>query len=446
MPVLLFTLAISLAAAFLFGLAPAVQTARIDLAAALKSAARGASGVFREARIRNIFVVAEVALAMILLVGASLVIRTLLQLEQVQVGTQPDRVLTMVIPLPDRRYPTREARDAFFLQLLDRAREVPGLTNVALNTFVHPFVYFGSRIAVPGSSVRTKTNVVMISQISSGYPEMVNLKLLRGRLITPDDVRGARPVAVVNEKFAKFYFPRGEVIGETVELTGLKDSPEKLTNDSFQITGIVSDLNNAGLTREVRPEVYIPFTAGGYVSLSAMLLASANVPVTTLIKPIEAQLHSLDPDQPVMQVRTMRQLLDEGGYAEPRFSVFLFGIFASLGVFLAALGIYAIINHSVLRQTREIGVRMALGAQRAGILKMIFGSGAKLLLIGIAIGLVGSLSVTRLLRNMIWGVSPFDPLSFAAVIILLFVIGGLACARPALRASRIDPMKALHYE
>jgi predicted permease len=445
MPVLLFSLAISLAAAFLFGLAPTLQTARVDVADALKSAGRGVSGVFREGRIRNIFVVAEVALAMILLVGASLAIRTLLQLEQLQSGAQPEHVLTMVVPLPERRYSSREARNTFFLQLLDRSRGIPGLRDAALNTSVHPFVFFGARVTAPGSQVQSKTRAV-VSQISSGYPEMVGLRLQQGRLLTPEDVRGARTVAVVNERFAKFYFPNTSTIGQTVKLDDVLQPPAQLANNVFEIVGVVNDRQNVGLRREIRPEVYIPFTATGYLGMSATLLATASVPVTSLTKSIEDQIHAIDPDQPVMEVRTMRQLLDARGYSEPRFSVFLFGVFASLGLILATLGIYAVINYSVVRQTQQIGVRMALGATRSNILKMIVQAGAKLLVIGVALGLLGSLSLTHFLRGMIWGVSPFDPVSFLVVILMLFVIGLLACIRPALRASRLDPMKALRYE
>ena len=220
LPVLFFTLLVSITAAFLLGLAPALQAGRVDVTSALKSAGRGVSGVFGESRIRNVFVIAEVALAMILLVAATLVGRTLLRLEQVQVGTRPENVLTMAIPLPDRRYPTREARNAFFFQLLDRARAIPGLKDVALNQSVHPFVYFGSDVVVPGSSVQSKRGAV-VSQISDGYPGMVNLKLLQGRLLSADDVRGAKQFAVVNDAFAKLFFPRGGVIAETVRLPSL---------------------------------------------------------------------------------------------------------------------------------------------------------------------------------------------------------------------------------
>ncbi len=445
LPVLLFTLVISLGAAFLFGLAPAFQAGRSDLTGALKSSGRGVSGAFRESRIRNIFIVAEVALAMVLLVSASLMIRTLLHLERVQVGAKPENVLTMTIPLSERRYPTREARNNFYLQLLDRARQTPGLSEVSLNQSVHPFVYFGTFALVPGGNSKAKTPVV-VSQISAQYPRMVNTRLLQGRLLTDSDIRGARRLAVVNQKFASFFFPQHDALGKSVQLLEFHPPPDPAPNENFEIVGVVSDLPNVGLTRETRPELYVPFTTSGYQELSATLLARGVVPPHSLIRPLEAQIHAIDPDQPVMEVRTLREWLDLRGYSEPRFAVFLFGIFAALGLSLAALGVYAVINYSVLRQTQEIGVRMALGAQRSSVLRMVVGSGAKLLAFGAILGVVGTVSVSHFLRSMISGVSPFDPISFIAVILVLFAIGLLACVRPALRAAQIDPMVALRYE
>jgi putative ABC transport system permease protein len=390
-------------------------------------------------------VVAQVALAIVLLVAASLVLRTLLRLEQVQVGLQPERVLTMAIPLPERRYPTREARNAFFRQLLERVRAIPGLQQVAVNQSVHPFVYFGAGATVPGSTVRGKTRVV-VSQISSAYPALANLHLLQGRFLTPDDVNAAKNIAVVNEKFAKFYFAGKSPMGASVILSNLLMPPARLANDTFEIVGVASDAPNVGLRRETLPEVYIPFTATGYVGMSPTLLASGSMPATSLIKPIEDQLHTLDPDQPAMEVRTLRQLLDAWGYSEPRFSVFLFSVFAALGLALSALGVYAVMNYSVIRRTQEIGVRIALGAQRSNIHNMVVSSGAKILGIGVAAGLAASIGLNRVIGTMIWGVSPFDPLSFAAVIGIVFLIGLLACVRPALVASHLDPIVALRQE
>lgn len=444
-PVLLFTLAVSLMAAFLFGLAPALQASRANLADVLKSAGRGMSSAFGEGRLRNGLVAAQVALAIILLVAASLVLKTLLRVEQVQIGSRPERILTMSIPLPERRYPTRDSRNAFFRQLIERVQAIPGVDTVAVNESVHPFVYFGGAAVVPGSAVREKGRVV-VSQISSEYPELTNLHLRQGRFLTPADVNGGKNVAVVNEKFSKFYFAGKSPIGEVVKLSNLLIPPARLTNDTFEIVGVTSDAINVGLQRETLPEVFIPFTVTGYLGISPTLLASGKVPPLSLVKPIEDKVHDLDRDQPVMEVRTLRQLLDAWGYSEPRFSVFLFSIFAILGLTLSALGLYAVMNYSVIRRTQEIGLRMALGAQRSNIHQMVVGSGVKLLGIGAGAGLLASISLNRLIGTMLWGVSPFDPLSFAAVIGIVFVIGLLACLRPALRASHLDPTVALRQE
>ncbi len=445
-PVLLFTLAISLAAAFLFGLAPALQASRTDFAAVLKRAGRGVSGAFREARLRNAFVIAEVALAMILLVGASLVIRTLLKLEQLPFGADPDRILTMSLPLPAQRYDTVAKRNAFFNQLMERVQAIPGVTSIALNTYIHPFANFGSDLTVSGSGVHDRNGAV-VSEISSGYPDLLGIRLIQGRAITADDVHAGRRVALVNAKLSAHYFPTGTALGASVQLTDLTAPPLNLTAPSFQVVGIVADTRNVGLRRDIYPEVFIPFTATGLLGAGgAALLVSASVPVATLVNPIEAQLHAIDPDQPVMDVLSLRDMLDAWGFSEPRFSVFLFGIFAGLGLLLAVLGIYAVINYSVVRQTQEIGVRMALGAQPGAILGMVLRSGAKLLAMGTLAGLIGSLSLARFTESMIWGVSSFDPVSFAAVIVILTATGLIACVVPAFRASRVDPMLALRDE
>ena len=442
---LLFTLLISLASALLFGLAPAFQAGRSNVSAALKAGGRGMSGLFGETRLRNFFVVAEVALSMVLLVSASLVIRTLLHLERLPVGAQPEKVITMTIPLSDRAYATKEARNNFCLRLLEKARQIPGLTEVGLSDFLHPFVYFETAVAAPGHPANSSARSV-VSEVSSDYTKLVNVHLLQGRRLSPADVEGARRVAMVNQKFAATFFPRGDSVGQSVHLKELHPPSDPVAEETVTIVGVLSDIPNEGLGEKVQPEVYVPFTLTGYRGLSVILMARSALSPVSLIKPLEAAIHKLDPDQPVMEIRTYREWLDLRGYAEPKFSVFLFGVFAGLGLVLTALGIYAVTNYSVLRRTQEIGLRMALGAQRGGILSMVVGSGARLIALGVAIGLAASFATAGLLKGMLSGVSPFDPLSFCAVVALLFSIGLAACLRPALRAARIDPMQALQYE
>ncbi|HEX4165110.1 MAG TPA: ABC transporter permease, partial [Bryobacteraceae bacterium] len=300
-------------------------------------------------------------------------------------------------------------------------------------------------ISAPGQPGNANTPV-LVSQISSAYPKLVNTHLLQGRLLTQADIEGRRRVVMVNRKFASTFFPKGDALGQNVRIKELHPPSSPSPGETVTIIGVLSDLPNEGLGEKVQPETYVPFTLTGFQSMSAILLARSALSPTSLVKPLEEQIHKLDPDQPVMEIRTYREWLDLRGYSAPKFSVFLFSVFAALGLLLASLGIYAVMNYSVLRQTQEIGLRMALGAQRSRILSMIVASGTKIIAFGVALGLLASLASTTLLRGMLSGVSPFDPLSFMAVVLLLFLIGLVACLRPAWRAARIDPMRALHYE
>jgi len=447
-PVLLFTLALSLFTALLFGLAPAIQAARTDVAGALRSSGRGLAGSLREGRLRKILVAAEVSLGMLLLIGASLVLRTLLKLEDVKLGYDPDAVLSMQIPLPERHYPTIEARDRFLSNILDRIRSVPAIEQIGMNTFVHPFANWGMRIEVPGSTAHQQRPVVF-SQINASYPTVLHIPLKQGRFFTTQEVELRRHIALVNEKLARTYFNDAtRAIGHVMQFPELKGEPMKIADDSFTIVGVVADLRNVGLERDIYPEVYVPYTVTGYMEefIHPTLLITAHVPPQTLATAITQQIHAVDPEQPVMQVQTVQKLLDDDGFAEPRFSVFLFSVFAALGLTLCVVGIYGVVNYSVSRQMPALGVRLALGAGRSNIVSLIFADALRLILSGIIVGVIASLIATRWLSSLIWGVSPSDPLSFAVVVLILLTAGLAACLRPAWRASHIDPMLVLRHE
>jgi putative ABC transport system permease protein len=444
---LLFALALSLLTALLFGLAPAFQAAHTELAGTLRSSGRGFAGSLREGRLRKILVAAEVSLAMLLLVGASLVLRTLLKLQDIDLGYHPNSVLSMQIPVPESHYSSVEARNHFLSVILDRIRALPGVKEIALNTFVHPFANWGMRVEVPGSSVHQQRPAIL-SQINSDYPSVLHIPLKRGRFFTSQEVDLQRHVALVNETFARTYFKTAEAVGHPLRLPELKDEPIKIADDSFTIIGIVSDLRNVGLERQIYPEVYVPYTVTGFMEafIHPMILITAHVPPQNLTNAIKQQIHDVDPDQPVMQVQTVQKLLDDEGFAEPRFSVFLFSVFAGLGLTLSAIGIYGVVNYSVSRQMQELGVRVALGAARKNIIGIVFKEALRLLLAGVFAGLVCGLIATRWLTSLIWGVSPSDPLSFIAVALVLLSAGLAACVRPAWRASHVDPMVVLRYE
>jgi len=243
-------------------------------------------------------------------------------------------------------------------------------------------------------------------------------------------------VAVVNESFVKRYFPTSEPLGRLVKVSRLRQQP-------FQIVAVVQDTRNNQLIREVWPEIYVPYTVTGLADRLAVLTSG---PPAALAQAIRAQVYSVDKDQPVTEVRTMDAILNEYVFAEPRFNLVLFSVFAALGLTLAVIGVYGVMSHSVVQQIQEIGVRLALGAQLRDIAGMVVWRGLRLLLLGIALGLAASFASTRLLARQIWNVSPVDPLSFTAVSTLLLLVGLLACYWPARRASRVDPMTALRYE
>ena len=446
-PVLLFTLALSLFTALLFGLAPAIQAARTDIVGALRSSGRGLAGSLHEGRLRKILVAAEVSLAMLLLIGASLVLRTLLKLQDVNLGYHPEAVLSMQIPLPERHYPTIEARDRFLSNILYRIHSLPAIEQIALNTFVHPFANWGMQVEVPGSTVHQRRPVVF-SQINDSYPAVLHIPLKQGRFFTRQEVDLHRRIALVNETLARTYFKNAAAVGHSLRLPELKDEPIKIADDSFTIVGVVGDIRNVGLEQDIYPEVYVPYTVTGYLEafIHPMLLITAHVPPQTLANAITQQIHAIDPEQPVMQVQTVQKLLDDQGFAEPRFSVFLFSVFAALGLTLCIVGIYGVVNYSVSRQMQALGVRVALGAGRGHIAGLIFGEALRLIFSGVVVGVIAGLIATRWLSSLIWGVSPSDPVSFVIVTLILLAAGLAACLRPAWRASHIDPMVVLRHE
>jgi predicted permease len=385
---------------------------------------------------------------MLLLIGASLVLRTLLKLEDVKLGYDPAAVLSMEIPLPQMHYPTIEARDRFLSNIVERIHSVPAIEQIGMNTFVHPFANWGMRIDVPGSAVHRQRPVIF-SQINAHYPAVLHIPLIRGRFFTTKEVELRRHLALVNETLARTYFnDAAAAIGHALRFPELKGEPIKIADDAFTIVGVLADVRNVGLERDIYPEVYVPYTVTGYMEafIHPTLLITAHVPPQTLAAAITQGIHAVDPEQPVMQVQTVQKLLDDNGFAEPRFSVFLFSVFAALGLTLCVVGIYGVVNYSVSRQMQALGVRLALGADRRNIVSLIFSDALRLILSGVIVGVIVSLVATRWISSLIWGVSPSDPLSFVLVALILLSAGFAACLRPAWRASHIDPMLVLRHE
>ncbi len=441
LPVLAFALIVSAATSLLFGLAPAIHACSRDLTQSLRSGGRGLTGGTAQAILRKGLVVGAVALSIMLMVGASLMIRTVLAINDVPLGFRPDRVLTMRVPLSEQKYPEPVRRFLFFDDVMRRIATVPGVTSVAVNTSAHPFGNIGWPVEVPGSAANDRP--VVLHQISADYTKTLGIALVKGRTLAPAEVEARRQVALVNRAFERVRLEGADAVGRIVRIPRLVHAPIFARDDLVEIVGVVNDTLNRGLTDAVVPEIYIPYSLAG--AANRIVVQTAGDPASVQRAVVE-RIYAVDPDQPVSDVTTISAFLDDFVYSGPRFNVVLLSVFAALGLSLALVGIYGVMSQAVSQQRREIGVRIALGADPRAVAGMIVKSGALLLGAGVALGLVGSVLSVRLLERQIWNVSPFDPISFAAVSAVLMAAGLQACAWPAWRASRTPPTVALRLE
>jgi predicted permease len=441
-PVLLFTLSVAVAAALLFGLAPALHLSGRDILTPLKEAGRGMAGGSRQRVFRSYLVVGEVALSLMLLVGASLMIRTLISIQGLNLGFHPERILTLRIPFSDQHYANADRRMAALQDVVQRIRAVPGVVSAGVSWGLPPVFAPSWPVSVDGSS-ETDNRKVLVQQTDEDFLKVMGVPLVQGDFFDRHEVNAARHRIAVNQTFVVRYFPNGAAVGRLVRIPALRRAPWNLTDDSFAICGIFKDTINQVSSSEIFPEIYMPFTV---LKRADRVFVLSNGLAETLDKAIKAQIYAVDPAQPVTEDKIMEQVLGENAYARPRFNLVLFTVFAALGLILALFGIYGVISHAVAQQTREIGIRIALGAGFSQVVGMVLSRGARLLGTGIAVGLVGSLASVKVLSGLVRNVSTFDLYSFTAVTGLLLTAGLFASFWPARRAARIDPLTALRDE
>jgi putative ABC transport system permease protein len=444
MPVLLFSLAIAMFTALLFGLAPALHMAKPDLVEPLKDSGKGVSGGFRHGKLRSTLVVVEVALSMVLLVGAGLLMRSFVALQEVELGLNPDNVLVARLPLPKEQYKTAAAKQHFFRELLQRLYAVPGVVAATETSTLPPYGGIGSEVDVPGKTHSDKWNAIF-QLCSEGYFPTVGIRMLRGRLLSGADVNGARKVAVVNQTLVKKFFGKEEPIGRQIKLSMLETLPDSPVKDPlFEIIGVVVDVKNQGIQEAPSPEVWVPYTITGAFE-RGILVRTSKDPLP-MLNTVRREIWAVDRNVAVTLTGTLESYLKQFSYSGPRFGLILLGVFAGVGLVLVAVGVYSVIAYTVSRQTHEIGIRMALGAGQTDVLRMVMRMGVKLIGLGTIAGLAASFGVTRLLASQIFSVSPYDPVTLCGVIGIVALSGLAACYFPARRATHVDPMVALRYE
>jgi putative ABC transport system permease protein len=437
--VLGFALALSVLTSLIFGLLPALEASRPNTNESLKEGGRGTTGG-RAHRVLNWFVVAQVALSLMLLIGSGLMIKSLMRLQSVDPGFDPNNVQTVSVTLPRAKYTEPPKRIEFFQQLLTRVRQLPGVRAVGAAS-APPFMGLGAATgfdiegqpALP-SAQKATTDVRVVDQ---DYFKTMGIPLLKGRTFTDREETQESRVVIISDALARQYFPNENPLGKRITIS------MKQQNDPCEIIGVVGDVKMKGLDIATRPMVYWPHAELPYLSMT--ILVRTNGSTAGIAASLEREVRSLDKDQPISDVRTMNDWLADS-IARARFATLLLGIFAVVALLLASLGIYGVMTYSVTQRTNEIGIRMALGATRVNVVGLVLGRGLLLAVIGVAIGLIGSLGLTRLLSGLLFGVSVTDPAIFGLVPILLLAIALLAVFLPAWRATRVDPLVALRYE
>ena len=432
--VLLFAMAVSVLTGVLFGLAPALQNSGVNLNRSLKESGRQ-TGAGEGSGVRRFLVVAEIALALIVLVGAGLVMESFSRLTKADLGFNPNHLLTLEISLPYAKYNAQQTA-AFYQNLLRTVSALPGVSSAA-TTDVVPLTsdLYRTRFAVEGapSPEPGKFPVCQTRAVSPDYFRVMQIPLIKGRFFTEADFK--KSIIIINETMARRFFPHQDPVGREILVGVLDPKPAKIP-----IVGVVADSRDIQPYADAQPEIYWPFVN----NLDNLVIRTATEPMN-LATSLRAAVLAIDSEQPTYDIRTMDQIVS-GALAPRRFSMLLLDGFAALALLLAAIGIYSVISFSVEHRTHEIGIRMALGAEKSDVLRMVVGQGIKLALIGVVIGISGALVLTRFLASLLYGVKPTDPFTFIAVSLILISVALLACYIPARRAAKVDPMVALRYE
>jgi putative ABC transport system permease protein len=439
--VLAFALLISIVASFVFGMAPALLAVGADLQTSLREGAGRAGGSGARQRARSFLAAAEIALAMVLLIGAGLLVRSFVTLTSVKPGFDARHLLKAEVSLPQFEYSTPQQWTDFSNELLARIQAEPGMRDSAIAVplpLANGLVILGFEIEGSVAPPSTKPRTADYVSISPEYFRVMGIPFLRGRNFNQQDFMSSPRVAIISAEMARMYFPNQDPIGKRLIFGFPPDS-----DVPREIVGIVGDVRDVSLSRMPGAMMYVPFQQAPF--WGGVVVTRTNLSLSAAAASIRRDVNAIDKDLPITDIASMSDAIG-GTVAQPRFQTFLLAMFGSLALILAAVGIYGVISYSVAQRTHEIGIRMSLGAQRKDVLQLVLGEGVKLALAGTAIGLAAAFGLTRLIAKLLYGVSATDPFTFAAVAVVLMFVALVACYIPARRAMRVDPMVALRYE
>jgi predicted permease len=439
--VLAFTLGVSVLTGVLFGMAPAWHASRFNLFLSLKEGGRASSDSKRASRARNMLVVAQVSLAVILLVGASLLVESMIHLTRQSPGFDPNGVMVFNLDLPDARYGKPEQSIIFFRELLERVRAVPGVQSASAvlplpmgDDIIRTSFQIEGRPVAKSEEPRVHFRIV-----AQDYIKTMRIPLISGRDFTPRDQRSSAQVVLINEALARRYFPNENPVGKHIK-PGVADTGEEKMRE---IVGVVGDVHHRNLWQATDPECYVPYDQAALGAMNIVVRAQGEP--MGLLPAIREQVLALDSELPIYKARDMRDYV-EASVAQRKFTGVLVSVFAAAGLLLATVGLFGLISYSVEQRRTEIGIRVAVGAERGDIIGMVLRSGITLALAGIVVGLAGTLAISRVLKNQLFGVSATDPLTFAGVAVALIAVATAACYIPAWRAANADPLVALRNE
>ena len=433
-----FTLVISLVTGILFGLVPAISASKPDLNEGLKDSSKGSTGSAAGKRTRSVLVAVEVALSLVLLIGAGLMIKSFMRLQQMNLGFNTDNLLTMSLTLSESRYHEAHQQVAFFQETLEQVAALPGVRSTAVTTGLPLTLSLeGSDFRIEGQPEPEsgKEMIIFKRSVSPGYFGALGTPLIKGREFSDRDKEDAPGVIVINQNLARTYLPNEDPIGKRISFD------DRQTWNS--IVGVIDDVKQLGRDSEVKPEVYFPYMQVPASSMSLVVRTTSD-PLNA-VAAVKGQIQTIDRDLPIDDSKTMQQLLEES-VSGRRFNMLLLTLFAGVALILALVGIYGVMSYTVTQRTHEIGVRVAIGAQPRDVFRMVMGQGMLLAIIGVACGLVGAFALTRLMTSMLFGVEPNDPATFVTIALVLIGVALVACYIPGRRATKVDPLVALRYE